>query len=409
MSAAMGLLRRWAVIAAAVMPLSAVAEPPQWHGSLVNETAIQAGDGEIAKFRNYFAPELTWDPEQNLRVTAAARLLWDPAFDGWESEATLREFALDWKGEGRAVKAGLQQVVWGQASGFLSSFDVFHPRDLREFVLPSFNFLRRPLWMVRAQQDAGAWTLEALWSPQTLADRTADPGEAFYSPPFRPSGYTLLDGGRETARQRLGLRATRTWQDWDVALIYMSVPRGDAVYRQEEAASGALRQVELHRRFDVIGVSFARAFHDTVWRGELSAYRDRDYQTRAAIGGVAQADQINAVLGVDMVFLTDLDVAVEAAHRRIPEATADFIEPKMRTTWLVQARKPLWHDRVKLGLTVIVNARDADSLWRPSAEWAASDRLTLSAGFDVFHGPGNSPFGKFDGRDRVYAGVAYRF
>lgn len=408
----MNPLRRlwcWAIVAAGFMPLPALAGSPTWHGSLVNETAIETSDRDVAKFRNYFAPELAWDPADDIRVTAAARLLWDPAFDGWKSEAALREFALDWKGEGRAIKAGLQQVVWGQASGFLSSFDVFHPRDLREFVLPSFNFLRRPLWMVRAQQDAGDWTLEALWSPQARADKAAAPGETFYSAPFRPSGYALLDGGHELARQRLGLRAARTWQEWDVALIYMNVPRNDAVYLRESVAAGIAREVELHRRFEAIGASFARASRDTVWRGELSAYRNRDYQTRAAIGGVAQANQINAVLGVDMVFFTDLDVTVESAHRRIPQATSDFIEPKARTTWLVQARKPLWHDRVKLGLTAIVNVRDTDTLWRPVAEWAASDQLTLSAGIDIFRGPRNSPFGQFDGRDRVHVGAAYRF
>ena len=370
---------------------------------------MQTGGREISKFRNYFAPELNWDIARDLRVTAAARLLWDPAFDGWEKESALRDLAVDWKGESSAVKAGLQQVVWGQASGFLSSFDVLHPRDLREFVLPSFNFLRRPLWMVRAQQNAGDWTLEALWSPQGLADRTADPGEAFYVPAFQPPGYVVHDGGREMNRQRLGLRLAHTWQEWDVALIYMNVPRSDAVYRRELVAPGVLRQTELHRVFDVLGLSFARASRDTVWRGELSTYRDRDYQTRAAIGGVAQADQLNAVLGVDMVFFTDLDVTIEASHRRIAQANTDFVEPKARTTWLVQMRKPLWHDRLKLGLTVIVNERDADSLWRPGLEWAASDQLTLSAGFDFFGGPGNSPFGRFAARDRFYVNTVYRF
>lgn len=189
----------------------------------------------------------------------------------------------------------------------------------------------------------------------------------------------------------------------------MQVPRSDAVFRRESAGAGVLRQTELHRAFDVAGLSFARALRDTVWRGELSVYRGRDYQTRAAIGGVQQADQLNAVFGVDMTFFTDLEVTVEVGHRRIPDATADFIEPKARTTWLFQARKALWHDTVKLGLTVIANQRDADTLWRPSLEWAASDRLTVSAGFDLFNGPANSPLGRFADRDRVYAGAAYRF
>lgn len=402
----------WLGLAAcALLPTRVMADrqEPVWHGTLANETAVELRDRDLSKFRNTFAPELTWDLSNNVRFTAAARLLWDPAFDGWEREAALREFAFDLKGEGRVLKAGLQQVVWGQASGFLSSFDVFHPRDLREFVLPPFNFLRQPLWMLRVQQDLGDWNLEALWSPQELADRTADPGEPFYSPVPQPPGYTILDGGSDTDRQRLGARLSRSVGAWDLALIYMKVPRNDAVFLRESAGAGVLRQTELHRAFDVAGLSFARASRDTVWRGELSTYRDRDYQTRATVGGVQQADQWNAVLGVDMTFFTDLEVTVEAGHRRIPDATPDFVEPRERTTFLFQVRQPLWHDTVKLGLTVIVNQRDGDSLWRPGLEWAASDRLTLSAGFDLFNGPSNSPFGRFADRDRFYAGVAYRF
>jgi hypothetical protein len=387
----------------------AAAEPPVWHLRLANETAVETKDGEVAKFRNLIEPELAWDLSPDLRLAASARLLWDPRFEGWENEAALRELALDWKGEGTAIKAGLQQVVWGQASGFLSSFDVFHPRDLREFVLPPFDFLRRPLWLLRAQRGFGAWTLEALWSPQALMDHAPGPGEPFYVPPPQPAGFVLVDGGQGVDHQRLGLRVSRNFAAWDLAFIYMRVPRNDAVFWRESAGTGVLRQTELHRAFDVVGLSFARASRDTVWRGELSTYRDRDYQTRAAIGGVQQADQLNAVLGVDMTFFTDLEVSVEAGYRRIPQATDEFIEPKARTTWLFQARQPLWHDTVKLGLTVIMNQRDGDSLWRPGLEWAASDRLTLSAGFDLFNGPSTSPFGRFADRDRFYAGAAYRF
>ena len=388
--------------------LAHAAEAPVWHADFVHETAVQLDDGDVGKFRNRFEPDLAWDLDAALRLTAAARLLWDPAFEGFEREAALREMILDWRGETVSIKAGLQQAVWGEASGFLSSFDVFHPRDLREFVLPPFDFLRRPLWMLRIQRELGDWNADVLWSPQRLVDRTPDPGEPFYAPTPPPAGASTVDGGREIDSGRFGLRLARTVGALDLAAIYMRVPRSDAIFRRAPTGAGALAETELHRSFDVAGVSFARAFARSVLRGEASLYHNRDYQLRES-PGVARADQINLVTGLDMTFLADLEVTVEAGYRRVLEHTLAFAEPERRTTWLLQLRKPLVRDTVKLSFATIANRRDGDSLLRLGIDWAADDRTTLSAGLDLFTGPPDSPFGRFRDRDRIYVGLAYRF
>lgn len=387
---------------------AAAAEPPVWHLRLTNETAVETKDAEVTKFRNRLEPELTWDIRPDLRFNANVRLLWDPAFEGWGNEAALRDLTLDWKGEGMALKGGLQQVVWGQASGFLSGFDVFHPRDLREFVLPPFDFLRRPLWLLRTQHNLGAWSLEAVWSSQEIFDRVPGPGETFYVPAPQPAGYFFIDAGRDSDRQRLGLRAARSFAAWDLSLIYMRVPRSDTVFLRELAGSGVVRTTELLRTFDVVGFTFAHATGRTVWRGELSAYLGRDYQTTAAIGGVRQADQINAVIGLDMSFLRDLDLTVEVGRRHIRGHLPDFVEPEERSTALVQLRKPFRHDTLVPSLAVIVNTRDGDSLWRPAIQWSATDRLGVSAGLDLFNGTSASPFGRFREKDRIFLGLTYQ-
>lgn len=382
-------------------------EPPRWYLTLANETAVESG-GEVAKFRNLLEPELDWDLTPNLRLNGAARLLWDPAFDGWEREASLRELTLDWRAKETDIRLGLQQVVWGQASGFLSGFDVFHPRDLREFVLPPFEFLRRPLWLAQVQQPVGEWTLEALWSPQERVDKVAGPGEPFYTPTYQPPGFTRVDGGTEIDRQRLGLRFSTHRGPWDLSLIYLYAPRSDAVFQRDLIAGGVLREVERHAAFHTAGLAFARAAGAAVWRGELSVYADREYQTTAAVGGVRRTRQVNAVLGLDLTLLTDLDLTLEVGHRHIAEHDASFVEPGDRTTVLLQVRKPFLHDTLIPSFAVIADLRGDDALWRPAIQWRVTDRFDVTAGFDIFSGPPTSPFGRFGDRDRVYFTLTYR-
>lgn len=402
--------RQLAIYLLAVLPwgLSAHAgETPRWYVTLANETAVESG-AEVVKFRNRLEPEMDWALAPNLRLNGAARLLWDPAFDGWEREASLRELTLDGRGGDTDLRLGLQQVVWGQASGFLSGFDVFHPRDLREFVLPPFEFLRRPLWLAQVQQPLGEWTLEALWSPQERVDKIAGPGEPFYVPTYRPPGFTIVDGGTEIDRRRFGLRLSTYRGPWDLSLIYLYAPRGDAVFQRDPIAGGVLREVERHQAFHTAGLAFARASGPAVWRGELSVYADREYQTTEAVGGVQRTNQLNAVLGLDLTLFTDLDVTLETGQRRILDHDDSFMEPEHRTTVLLQARKPFLHDTLIPSLAVIANLRDGDALWRPTLQWRATDRFDIAFGFDLFSGPADSPFGRFEDRDRAYVTLDYR-
>ena len=329
-----------------VITFTVHAEEPRWHYTLVNDSAVQLNDGGLQKFRNVFAPELDWDLNAGWRVRAEARVLWDPAFEGWENEAALRELTLDWDGEKTSARLGLQQVVWGQASGFLSSFDVFHPQDRREWVLPAFEFFRRPLWMVQVQQPIGDWTLEALWSPEEKVNRIADPGDTFYIPsPPPPPGFSIVGGGNDIDNQRFGLRLSTSQEAWDLALIYMHVPRNEAVFAYEPLSGGQLKRTARYKGYDVAGLSFSHAMEATVLRGELSYYADRDVQTIGVPGvpgvpGVAQSGQINAVLGLDLTMLTDMDITLEAGRYHLRDYEDGFIEPENTTRVIFQIRKP---------------------------------------------------------------------
>jgi hypothetical protein len=57
----------------------------------------------------------------------------------------------------------------------------------------------------------------------------------------------------------------------------------------------------------------------------------------------------------------------------------------------------------------IHNFKDAGGLVRPRIAWTAAKNVTIIGGVDIFTGPSNGYFGRYDDRDRVYTEVRYDF
>jgi len=395
------------LLAGLLVNFSLFADEPVWHYTLINDTAIQLNNSDVQKFRNVLLPELDWDLNDSLRLRAEARLLWDPEFEDWKKESEFRELALDWEGDETSIRAGLQQVVWGQASGFLSSFDVFHPQDRREWVLPAFEFMRRPLWMAQLQQPVGEWTLEALWSPEEKVNRSAEVGTSYYlSAPPLPTGFSIINAEDDRDRQRFGLRLSTSYDSWDLAFIYLSVPQNKAVFSYEILSESQLKRTARYKRYNVTGLSFSRAMNTAVLRGELSYYLDREIQTRG-VPGVGQSDQSNFVLGIDMTVLTDLDMTFEVGRYHLVDYKGSFIEPENTTRVLFQIRKPFQYETLVPRLAIVSDLEQGNMLIRPALQWNVTDQFSMTAGLDIINGDGK-PFSQFGETDRFYLSLEYR-
>jgi len=57
----------------------------------------------------------------------------------------------------------------------------------------------------------------------------------------------------------------------------------------------------------------------------------------------------------------------------------------------------------------IQNFKDAGGLIRPRLNWHAAKNTNVGFGLDIFTGPANGFFGRYNDRDRLYAEVRYDF
>ena len=80
-------------------------------------------------------------------------------------------------------RVGAQQIIWGEVVGLFFA-DVVSAKDMREFLLPSFDVIRIPQWAARAEYFAGDSHVELIWIPVPAFDRIGKPGADFYPAPL---------------------------------------------------------------------------------------------------------------------------------------------------------------------------------------------------------------------------------
>lgn len=104
------------------------------------------------------------------------------SFVGNHTDLELRELYLDDYLGDAYIRAGKQQIVWGQADG-LRVLDVINPLSYREFILPEMEDRRIPLWSVQVELPTDPWSMQLVWVPDSTVTEVPEQGAA----------YTLFD------------------------------------------------------------------------------------------------------------------------------------------------------------------------------------------------------------------------
>ena len=179
-------------------------------GELTDQVKWKIG-GRIDVDPVYFSSNFYLDPvKQNQRFSA----IW--------GENYLDFPAGDWD-----FRVGAQNIVWGEVVGLFFA-DVVSARDMREFLLPSFDIIRIPQWAGRAEYFAGDSHAEFVWIPVPTFDRIGKPGADFYPGPLpspTPSDVAALfqvpeRPARNLSNSSYGVRANTLAAGWDIAAFY---------------------------------------------------------------------------------------------------------------------------------------------------------------------------------------------
>lgn len=390
-------------------------EPGRWSRAVTRlQLSVEGRLGEDVKYK--LGGRLDIDPVYN-----ASNFYLDPVKEDQRFTAFWRENYLDFSLGDFEFRVGAQNIVWGEVAGLFFA-DVVSARDLREFLLPSFDIIRIPQWAARAEYFAGDAHFELIWIPVPTFDKIGKPGSDFYPFPLsaRPTAEEAslfldpLKPSNSLSNGNYGVRAGTLIDGWDMAAFYYRSTSASPTFYRVPSASGPASFV-FQPRYDRIwqaGGTVTKDFGSFVVRSEAVYTGGQNF---------ASVD-LNAPEGV--VGRNTLDWIVSAEH--------PFEEFDGRINLQVFQRLYFGGgaDQVALnsgdwGASVLVSGKlgaqwepslqwiqtfgGGGALIRPKLSWLPMANLSIGFGVDIFNGDRNGLFGRYANKDRVYTELRFSF
>ena len=219
------------------------ADPKHWSRA-VNRLALDA-PGRLGERRQMEAR----CPLRCRSCLHAVRLLPAGCKKNQRATAIWRENYLDFDVGGWDFRVGAQNIIWGDVVGLFFA-DVVSARDLRDFLLPSFDVIRIPQWAARAEYSKGDSHVELVWIPVQTFDNIGKPGSDFYPVPLpspTPAAVAAAFQNPDKPSQTLETRATVSARTrWlAVGMSRRSITAASAPHRRSIANSREWRPSRL--------------------------------------------------------------------------------------------------------------------------------------------------------------------
>ncbi len=341
--------------------------------------------------------------------------------DNQRVTAIWRENYLDFEAGGWDFRLGAQNIVWGDVVGLFFA-DVVSARDLRDFLLPSFDVIRIPQWAARAEYSTGDAHVELVWIPVQSFDNIGKPGSDFYPAPL-PSptpadvAATFQNPDRPSSsldNSAYGVRANTLVGGWDIAgFYYRSFASSPTFYR--ELTGNPAQPFVYQPRYDRIwqaGATFNKDFGEMVLHGEVVYANGANYASLdpTAPDGVVARSTVDWIASLDIPFVEiDGRTNLQVFQRVYLDGGDDAVALKSGSfgvSALVSAKLAgVWEPQ----LLWIQTFGGGGSLVRPRLNWTGIKNATFSVGVDIFTGGRDGYFGRYNDRDRVYGEVRVAF
>lgn len=326
-------------------------------------------------------------------------------------EFFLRENYLDVSAGDFDFRLGRQHVIWGEMVGLFFA-DVVSAKDMREFVLPSFDIIRIPQWAMRAEYSKNDIHAEVVWIPVPTLDESGKPGADFYPGPLRgTAGFLPEDrSGRNVAHSNYGVRLSQLKNGWDISgFYYHSLDAAPTFYRVSAPTDPLVFQAR-HDEIDQVGATLAKDFGSVVLKGELIYTDGRKFNVARpnAIDGLVRQNTLDYVLGLDFSLPAETRLNLQFFQRVFFAHDPALVTDKLEQGASILLNGKVWHN-VEAQALLIHSLNRSDWMFRPRLSWNFERNWRAALGADVFGGQPTGLFGRFDQSDRVYTELRYSF
>jgi len=397
-------------------------------GFIRNDTALRvSAPQQLSMLQNYAYAAGTGQIGPHVSYKISGRLYYDavyditsnyprPVADDQRSDAMVRDTYLDISEGDWDLRAGKQQIVWGEAVAIFYA-DVVNGKDLREFVLPDFETIRIPEWGTDLEYQKNNLHAEFVWIPVPEMDLVGRPGSeyAFVQPPT-PPGVAVAwgpaeDPSRTLSNSELGGRFSYRAGGWDVGVFHLYTWDKAPVYTST-IQQDTLFLTETHPRITFEGATFSKEVEDVVLKGEFVYSGKKYFQSTdpAMVDGINPKAYADYLLGADYTFQNNVSATFQAGQRVIQDYTSDLFQQKpSQTTFTLSLKRSFLDNRVEPEFLILYDITTGDNMIRPRISYKFATDWKWTVGADFFDGPPDGLFGEFSNRNRVYEELRFDF
>lgn len=413
-----------------IEPAAQAVEKHQWlqlSGYIKNETAKRTGGSkEFTKSRNLLSLTSTGRFIEGMSYKISGRLFYDAIYDldnrypvavkeDRRFETALRDAYFDISADNWDFRLGKQQIVWGEAFGLFFA-DIVNAKDLREFMLPDFEYIRIPQWAAEIQYTGSNTHAELVWQPILEFNKFGLPGSEFAFPlPLlpgrRPQALSTKEPPNTLRNSEIGGRLSNYIEGWDTSVFsFYGWDKTPTLYRSLSPSS--LTFSPEHKRLHLSGITITKEIKNVVLTGEGVYSRDKNFSVlnASSIDGVVQKDLADYVLGLTTTLWGRLNLNLQMMERRIFGYESDiFHESHARTLFSLWLKTDLWSESFEPEIIITSNMRKNDKLIQPRLNYKMGNNWRARLRADLFMGQADGLFGQFADRDRVQLELTYDF
>jgi hypothetical protein len=324
----------------------------------------------------------------------------------------LREAYMDYQAEKWDIRIGRQIIVWGKADG-VQITDVISPMDLTEFLARDYDDIRMPVDALKFRYLREHTNFEFIWVPvfqaaiipsgnNPWAVKTEFPADlnVTYENPLIPE--------KKFKNSEIGGKISFYLPGIDLALSSLYTWDKFPVMNQTRIDDNNLSIRAEHHRLTFVGLEFSLPCHEFVLRGEAAYYKGKYLEPATLDDRLMQKNTINWLLGLDWYPGGNWSLSAQFADNFILDYDKKINNDKHNMISTLSISKKLLRETLTLSSFAYIGINNQDIFDRSSIDYALTDELHLSIGFDIFIGD-EGMFGQFKDNNEVWVKAKYSF
>lgn len=232
-----------------------------------------------------------------------------------------------------SVKAGIQNLIWGESEGGAIT-DVISPRDTSESFFISLEEARIGQPMLLLDQFTFLGDFSAFFIPDPELNQTPQENTAYAYDEFNAPVHFRKENSHGWSDYEIGGRWKKTFGQSDVALMAAGLIENDYIYRFDgTAADGDMIITKTKKRFSMAGLTFNYVRGNFMYKGEMGIksplhFNTSDYQ-------IEKKDVLDTALGLEYSPGSAYTLGLELVNRRIMDWDSTLIGVKENSSSVI--------------------------------------------------------------------------